>query len=143
MCPKYNGSDRSVTGCVATAMAQVMMYYQYPKTLQADIPAYVTRTKYLSIPQINKGESYDWNNMLPQYASYEPLNYTDAQAAADAKLLYHCGVACEMDYGPSSGANVTPAILSTYFGYDSDLMQDLPQFGIVQATNPSCLLYFP
>lgn len=56
MCPKYNGSDRSVTGCVATAMAQVMMYYQYPTTLQADIPAYVTRTKHLSIPQINKGE---------------------------------------------------------------------------------------
>lgn len=125
MCPMYNSTNRSVTGCVATAMAQVMMYYQYPKTLQADIPAYVTRTKHLSIPQINKGESYDWDNMLPQYASYEPLNYTDAQAAAVAKLLYHCGVACEMDYGPSSGANVTPAILSTYFGYDSDLMQDL------------------
>ncbi len=125
MCPMYNSTNRSVTGCVATAMAQVMMYYQYPKILQADIPAYVTRTKYLSIPQINKGERYDWNNMLPQYASYEPLNYTDAQAAAVAKLLYHCGVACEMDYGPSSGANVTPGILSTYFGYDSDLMQDL------------------
>lgn len=125
MCPMYNSTDRSVTGCVATAMAQVMMYYQYPTTLQADIPAYVSRTKHLSIPQINKGERYDWNNMLPQYASYEPLNYTDAQAAAVAKLLYHCGVACEMDYGPSSGANVTPAILSTYFGYDSDLMQDL------------------
>lgn len=125
MCPMYNSTDRSVTGCVATAMAQVMMYYQYPKTLQTDIPAYVSRTKHLSIPQINKGESYDWDNMLPQYASYEPLNYTDAQAAAVAKLLYHCGVACEMDYGPSSGANVTPAILSTYFGYDSDLMQDV------------------
>lgn len=125
MCPMYNSTDRSVTGCVATAMAQVMMYYQYPKTLQTDIPAYVSRTNHLSIPQINKGESYDWDNMLPQYASDEPLNYTDAQAAAVAKLLYHCGVACEMDYGPSSGANVTPAILSTYFGYDSDLMQDL------------------
>lgn len=125
MCPMYNSTDRSVTGCVATAMAQVMMYYQYPKTLQTDIPAYVSRTKHLSIPQINKGESYDWDNMLPQYASYEPLNYTDAQAAAVAKLLYHCGVACEMDYGPSSGANVTPGILSTYFGYDSDLMQDV------------------
>lgn len=125
MCPKYNGTNRSVTGCVATAMAQVMMYYQYPKTLQANIPAYVSHTKNLSIPQINKGESYDWDNMLPQYASYEPLNYTDAQATAVAKLMYHCGVACEMDYGPSSGANVTPAILSTYFGYDSDLMQDL------------------
>ncbi len=125
MCPMYNSTNRSVTGCVATAMAQVMMYYQYPKTLQTDIPAYVSHTNHLSIPQINKGESYDWANMLPQYASYEPLNYTDAQAAAVAKLLYHCGVACEMDYGPSSGANVTPAILSTYFGYDSDLMQDL------------------
>lgn len=125
MCPMYNSTNRSVTGCVATAMAQVMMYYQYPKTLQADIPAYVSRTNHLSIPQINKGESYDWDNMLPQYASDEPLNYTDAQAAAVAKLLYHCGAACEMDYGSSSGANVTPAILSTYFGYDSDLMQDL------------------
>lgn len=125
MCPMYNSTNRSVTGCVATAMAQVMMYYQYPKTLQTDIPAYVSRTNHLSIPQINKGERYDWDNMLPQYASYEPLNYTDAQAAAVAKLLYHCGAACEMDYGPSSGANVTPAILSTYFGYDSDLMQDL------------------
>ena len=125
MCPMYNSTNRSVTGCVATAMAQVMMYYQYPKTLQTDIPAYVSRTNHLSIPQINKGESYDWDNMLPQYASYEPLNYTDAQAAAVAKLMYHCGAACEMDYGSSSGANVTPAILSTYFGYDSDLMQDL------------------
>lgn len=125
MCPKYNGTNRSVTGCVATAMAQVMMYYQYPKTLQANIPAYVSHTNHLSIPQINKGERYDWANMLPQYASYEPLNYTDAQATAVAKLMYHCGAACEMDYGSSSGANVTPAILSTYFGYDSDLMQDL------------------
>lgn len=125
MCPMYNSTNRSVTGCVATAMAQVMMYYQYPKTLQANIPAYVSRTNHLSIPQINKGESYDWDNMLPQYASYEPLNYTDAQAAAVAKLMYHCGAACEMDYGSSSGANVTPAILSTYFGCDSDLMQDL------------------
>lgn len=125
MCPKYNGSDRSVTGCVATAMAQVMMYYQYPKTLQTDIHAYVTKKYGIAIGRINKGEIYDWDNMLPQYASYEPLNYTVAQAAAVAKLLYHCGVACEMDYGPSSGANVTPAILSTYFGYDSDLMQDL------------------
>ena len=125
MCPKYNDTDRSVTGCVATAMAQVMMYYQYPKTLQIDIPAYVTKKYGIAIGRINKGEIYDWDNMLPQYASYEPLNYTDAQAAAVAKLLYHCGAACEMDYGPSSGANVTLAILSTYFGYDSDLMQDL------------------
>ena len=122
MCPKYSADERSVTGCVATAMAQVMMYYQYPKTLQADIPAYVSYSNRLSIPQINQGESYVWDNMLPQY-SYG--SYTDVQADAVAKLMYHCGAACQMDYGDTSGANVTPAILSTYFGYDSDLMQDL------------------
>ena len=80
------------------------MYYQYPKTLQTDIPAYVTKKYGIAIGRINKGEIYDWDNMLPQYASYEPLNYTDAQAAAVAKLLYHCGAACE-----TSGALPEPA----------------------------------
>lgn len=122
MCPLYNGTDRSVTGCVATAMAQVMMYYKYPAKLQADIPAYVTSSYAISVPQINKGEAYDWDNMLE---SYTAENYTDAQASAVAKLMYHCGAVCKMDYGPSSGANVTPARLATYFGYDADLMQDL------------------
>ena len=122
MCPLYSADKRSVTGCVATAMAQVMMYYQYPKSLQADIPQYVSYSNHISIPQINQGESYDWDNMQPQY-SYG--SYTDAQADAVAKLMYHCGAACQMDYGYESAANVTPTILSTYFGYDSDLMQDL------------------
>ena len=44
MCPLYDGTNRSVTGCVATAMAQVMMYYQYPKELKATIKAYNTQT---------------------------------------------------------------------------------------------------
>ena len=123
MCPLYRkGSERSVTGCVATAMAQVMMYYQYPRSLQADILQYVTKTYNLSMRRINKGETYDWDNMLDVYTAD---NYTEAQASAVAKLMYHCGAACEMDYGPSSGANVTPTRLAEYFGYDADLMQDL------------------
>lgn len=69
MCPIYSGSKRAVTGCVATAMAQVMAYYQYPKELKADIPAYVTKTHGLTIPAISKGEKYDWDNMLPVYKS--------------------------------------------------------------------------
>ncbi len=46
MCPKYRGSNLSATGCVATAMAQVMMYYQYPKEPKEKltIPAYTTTT---------------------------------------------------------------------------------------------------
>lgn len=121
-CPLYDGTNRSVTGCVATAMAQVMMYHQYPKELKATIKAYITKSKGIEIPAINSGETYDWDNMLPDYSK---LGYSSAQADAVAKLMYHCGAAVEMNYGPSSGANVTPAILATYFGYDADLMQDL------------------
>lgn len=123
-CPLYDGTNRSVTGCVATAMAQVMMYHQYPKALKATIKAYTTyyKSKGIGIPEISSGTTYDWDNMLPDYSK---SGYTSAQADAVAKLMYHCGAAVEMNYGPSSGANVTPAILATYFGYDADLMQDL------------------
>ena len=121
-CPLYDGTNRSVTGCVATAMAQVMMYHQYPKALKATIKAYTTKSKGIGIPEISSGATYDWDNMLPDYSQSD---YTSAQDDAVAKLMYHCGAAVQMNYGPSSGANVTPAILATYFGYDADLMQDL------------------
>lgn len=121
-CPLYDGTNRSVTGCVATAMAQVMMYHQYPKELRTTIKAYNTQTYGIQIPEISSGATYDWDNMLPDYSK---SNYSSAQDDAVAKLMYHCGAAVQMNYGPSSGANVTPAILATYFGYDADLMQDL------------------
>lgn len=122
MCPSYNGTNRAVTGCVATAMAQVMMYYQYPKELKATIKAYTAKSYGIHIPAISSGATYDWDNMLPDYSKSD---YSSAQADAVAKLMHHCGAAVKMDYGPSSGANVTPTILATYFGYDADLMQDL------------------
>ncbi len=122
MCPLYNGTNRSVTGCVATAMAQVMMYYQYPKKLKSTIESYTTKAYGINIPAIYSGATYDWDNMLPDYSKSD---YNSAQADAVAKLMYHCGAAVKMDYGPLSGANVTPTILATYFGYDADLMQDL------------------
>lgn len=122
MCPLYEGTNRSVTGCVATAMAQVMMYYQYPKKLKSTIESYTTKAYGINIPAIYSGATYDWDNMLPDYSKSD---YNSAQADAVAKLMYHCGAAVKMDYGPLSGANVTPAILATYFGYDADLMQDL------------------
>lgn len=122
MCPKYKGSKLSVTGCVATAMAQVMMYYQYPKELKATIPAYTTTTNKLRVNAISKGEKYDWDNMLPTYTKGK---YTTTQADAVAKLMFHCGAAVQMDYGDSSGAWVLPEDMSTYFGYDADLLQEV------------------
>lgn len=122
MCPLYNGTNRSVTGCVASAMAQVMMYYRYPEKLKSTIESYTTKAYGINIPAIYSGATYDWDNMLPDYSKSD---YNSAQADAVAKLMYHCGAAVKMDYGPSSRANVTPTILATYFGYDADLMQDL------------------
>lgn len=120
MCPEYKGSKLSATGCVATAMAQVMMYYKYPKELKADIPAYTTATNKLKVNAISEGEKYDWANTLPTYTEGE---YNTTQADAVAKLMFHCGAAVQMDYGPSSGALVRPEDMSTYFGYDADLLQ--------------------
>lgn len=122
LCPKYIGSSQSATGCVATAMAQVMMYYQYPKELKATIPAYTTTTNKLKIKAISKGKKYDWDNMLPTYTQGK---YNTTQANAVAKLMFHCGAAVQMDYGESSGAWVLPEDMSTYFGYDADLLQEV------------------
>lgn len=122
LCPKYDGTNLSATGCVATAMAQVMMYWKYPKELKADINEYKTYTHKLPVAGELKGQKYDWDNMLPTYTNN---NYTQTQADAVAKLMLHCGKAVEMDYGEESGANVTPGRLAKYFGYDSDLMLDL------------------
>lgn len=122
MCPEYIDTVQSVTGCVATAMAQVMMYYKYPTELKADIPAYTTATNKLKVNAISKGEEYDWNNMLPTYTEGK---YNTTQADAVAKLMFHCGAAVQMDYGDSSGALLRPEDMSTYFGYDADLLQEV------------------
>ena len=122
LCPKYDGTNLSATGCVATAMAQVMMYWKYPNELKADIQGYETSTLKLTVAGETKGQKYDWDNMLPSYYSG---NYNQTQADAVAKLMLHCGKAVEMDYDKESGAYITPGRLAKYFGYDSDLMLDL------------------
>lgn len=126
MCPRYDSVHVAATGCVATAMAQVMAYYKYPKQLKADIPGYVNRWNGIpmEIPTITREEGiYDWDNMLPKYN--KEANATQQQKDAVAKLMYHCGAAVQMDYGPESAASVSATKLAKYFGYDADLMMDL------------------
>lgn len=126
MCPRYDSVHVAATGCVATAMAQVMAYYKYPKQLKADIPGYVNRWNGIpmEIPTITREEGiYDWDNMLPKYN--KEANATQQQKDAVAKLMYHCGAAVKMSYGPESAAAVSATKLAKYFGYDADLMMDL------------------
>lgn len=126
MCPRYDSVHVAATGCVATAMAQVMAYYKYPKQLKADIPGYVNRWNGIpmEIPAITREEGiYDWDNMLPKYN--KEANATQQQKDAVAKLMYHCGAAVQMTYGQESAASVSASKLAKYFGYDADLMMDL------------------
>ena len=109
-CPTI-GSERCLTGCVATAMAQVMNYWQWPVTGTGSASVTVNGQNY-SV-DFSTG-NYDWNNMLDKYRLYyndgdkyytSTTSGTTTQQNAVAKLMYHCGVAAEMDYGTDvSGA---------------------------------------
>lgn len=109
------GGEQCVTGCVATAMAQVMNHYQWP---QSEVPeiSYSWRNQTLTSP----ATTLDWNNMLASYVG----EYTDAQADAVARLMQLAGYSVNMNYELSayggSGApthTVRNAFVNT-FGYD-------------------------
>lgn len=127
-CPQFYYNDgttgQSVTGCVATAMAQVMYYHRYPTQTIAQIPSLTNRystssgTLSVTLNAIESGTAIDWDNMTPTYGA----GSTDAQKSAVARLMLLCGQAVNMNYGQSSGASsslVAPA-LKNYFGYDED-----------------------
>lgn len=118
-CPVYNGMC-CATGCVATAMAQLMYYYRWPNLVPNPIPGYVTANLGQEIPTIPLGP-IDWNNMLP---SYDDVDATEAQQKAVADLMFRCGASVEMMYGPkASGAYDVdvPKALTSYFCYDRSI----------------------
>lgn len=78
------------SGCVATAMAQIMYYHEYPihgKGKYYDL----LNKKWIRFDQT----TYDYANMLPKY---EKDSYTTTQGTAVATLMYHCGIATDMQY---------------------------------------------
>lgn len=121
-------ASKAVTGCVATAMATVMRYWQYPKKLQASTPAYTTRTLGLSMPAVDTDTvaDYDWENMLPAYPAGG--TFTQAQHMAVARLMYHCGLAVQMDYYNVSASSLYALHMTEYFGFDKDLAVDLLRY---------------
>ena len=125
MCPKYNSTTTAVTGCVSTAIAQILYYYKSPVSLLADIPAYTTKAYGISMPAISAGETYDWGNMLDIYIGKE----TQVQTDAVAKLMLHTGCAVKMEYGPSSSANATKEVFVKYFGMDKELTRYMERKG--------------
>ena len=114
-CPLLDNSS-TLTGCVATAMAQIMNYWKYP-TRGIGSHSYYWNSKTLTADF--SGTTYDWANMANTYTS----SSSAAAKQAVATLMYHCGVSLEMNYGTSeSGANTSNVVaaLTTYFNYSTD-----------------------
>ena len=107
----------SVTGCVATAMAQIMKYWNYP---EHGIGSHsYTHATYGELSADFQSTTYDWTNMTNTYGS----SSTNAQKMAVATLMYHCGVSVDMNYSPNaSGASsaIVAEALKDYFNYSSE-----------------------
>ena len=112
LCPE-DGGQHSVTGCAATAMAQVMYFWQWPKQTVAEIPGYKSSDKGFVMPAIPAGKSIDWENMVPKYTGGE----TDAQKQAVAELMLLCGTAVQMDYSANSSAASTSYVADAWVNY--------------------------
>lgn len=124
-CPIFVTGQPCVTGCVATAMSQVMKFYEWPAAIKADIPGYQMNytiggeVKPVTVNPIAAGTKLDWANMLNAYSGTE----TDEQAAAVADLMLAAGASVEMQYkdeynGGSGAANARiPGALQKYFDY--------------------------
>lgn len=114
-CPIQDG-ERSVTGCTATAMAQVMKYHEWPEAPTQVIPAYQTTTFKFTVPQLN-ATTFRWNEMQN---TYEQEDNGDAVA----ELMRYCGQSILSDYTKlSTGAYTTDVAiaLTKYFDYDKNL----------------------
>ena len=121
LCPKTANNVPTVTGCVATAMAQAMKYWNYPTTGSGS-NSYTSKT--LSLPSsANFGTTtYNWANML---------NNINSANSEIAKLMFHCGVAINMNYGTAASGGSSAYLygsypsaeyaLKNYFGYPSSL----------------------
>ena len=120
-CPTFT-NGQAATGCVATAMAQVIRYHQYPTQLQHDIPSYTSQSGFTSSVIPASSTTYDYDKMLGQYVSGY---YSDEQANAVATLMYHCGCAVQMEYGVDGSSAITRStahVLGAYFGYDTSTL---------------------
>ncbi len=115
-CPLLDG-DSTLTGCVATAAAQIMYYHKYPESAKGQ-GCYVLDGD--TVWEEMNQYTFDWNNMVDVYDA----KATDEQKEAVAELMKACGLGAEMNYDPDfSGAyasNVADAFVKN-MQYDENV----------------------
>ena len=106
---------RCYAGCVATAMSQVMKYWDHPAQGSGSHSYYCQG---YGMQSADFGEAvYDWEHMPDRLSGA-----SQQEIEAVALLMYHCGVAVEMQFSPTgSGANSwdVPYAIERYFSYSS------------------------
>ena len=117
-CPEdpegYNGHVKS--GCVANAMAQIMRYWEWPKTGVGEHSYYCYgygSTSYGTL-SVNFGEAEYHYEFMPDF-----LDYTSPQYEVDAVALlqYHAGVSVDMSYGPNASGAYTDDSVDAFIQY--------------------------
>ena len=116
-CPVTDG-QLCLTGCMATALAQVMYYHRWPQGPMAEeLPAYTMENGRVidGLPVT----TFDWDNMVDDYSK----STTEAQQVAVATLMRYCGQLIQMDYTPqiSNGSFYDIDLLVNSFGYAPDV----------------------
>ncbi len=111
LCP-MDGEIRCVTGCVATAMAQIMYYYKWPETAVGPLAAYTTYSQKISVPEL-PATTFKWDKMKDTYKYGEEGEASDAVA----ELMRYCGQAVTMDYTAFVSGSALKASSMKCFGY--------------------------
>ena len=105
---------RCYAGCVATAMSQVMKYWDHPAQGEGSHTDYNSGFGPLTA---NFGATtYHWE-LMPNTLS----GATQEQIEAVALLMYHCGIAVDMHYaidGSGTYSDLVPPAMADYFDYD-------------------------
>ena len=114
LCP-YDNNDgsRCPTGCVATAMAQVMKYWNFPTQGSGSHSYTPEEHSEYGTQSANFGNTtYQWNNMPNILSS----NSSSTAKSAVSTLMYHCGVSVEMSYDPD-GSGAYTVLPDNYINY--------------------------
>ena len=117
----YSKLTQYVTGCVATAVAQVMYYHKWPAQGKGQESYTVKFDNTVRSADFTKSH-YDWDNMLPDY---NRRNVTTKQEDAVALLMNDVGIATNMQYTDrASGTQsyMAERALRNYFDYDASMV---------------------
>ena len=119
LCPTLDGK-KTPSGCVATAMSQILYYFKYPETGKGT-SSYTVLGGFRPW-SVRYGVTYRYDIMKNKYDATTLDNLTDEEKEAISTLLLHCGAAVKMNYNADgSGATEYDATdgMATFFRYDS------------------------